>query len=54
MGLHFKLIAYIKCFFLIPKGPWPFFSKNTPNLQFLAQVVKTTLLQFQPYDIVLD
>jgi hypothetical protein len=22
---------------LIPRGPWPFFLKNTPNLPFLAQ-----------------
>jgi hypothetical protein len=43
MGLDYvpTIIMYQQCCilhnFLIPKGPRPFFSKNTPNLPFLAQ-----------------
>jgi hypothetical protein len=43
---------------LTPKGPSPFFSKNTPNLPFLAQEAQTntffTYFHFQLRDLALD
>jgi hypothetical protein len=36
IGNQFLLSSYAS-FYLTPEGPRPFFSKNTPNLPFIAQ-----------------
>jgi hypothetical protein len=35
--IFFIKITHQECCILTPKGPRPIFSKNTPNLPFLAQ-----------------
>jgi hypothetical protein len=54
----YKAILNLLLKSLTPKGPRPFFSKNAPNLPFLAQdaqmIFFSIFLHFQPQDLALD